>query len=94
MEFQNLPYIIVPVLLVIEFCKQNNMEKIIYKIDNFYALLLSGNLIAYILTLCNPMSIISLRELNAAAEKLEKLQKEQFGDHVKLPRYNLIDFFI
>ena len=40
------------------------------------------------------MSIISLRELNDAAEELEKLQKEQFGDHVKLSRYNLIDFFI
>ena len=39
-------------------------------------------------------AIQSLRDLNDAAEQLEKLGKKKFGPKYKTNRYKLIDFFI
>jgi len=36
----------------------------------------------------------ALKDLNDAAEKLEKIGKKKFGSHYKANRYKLIDFFI
>ena len=70
------------------------MKKIVYKIDNFYEVLFSGNFIAYILTACNPLAINSLKDLNDSARELERLGRDRYGPSYKLHRYHLIDFFI
>ena len=70
------------------------MKNIISIVRDFIELWWSGNLRALMLCSKNPFALESLRDLNDATEKLEKLGRKKFGPDYKLHRYRLIDFFI
>lgn len=94
MKFQYLPYIITSVLLLVEISKRMNMKKIINRVHGFFALIFSGQLIAFIMLAVNPLSLRAMKDLNDSADELEKCGKEYWGPDYKVPRYNLIDFFV
>ena len=94
MKFQYLPYIITSILLLVEFSKRINMKIIINRVHGFFALLFSGQLIAFIMLAVNPLSLRAMKDLNDSADALEKCGKEYWGPDYKVPRYNLIDFFV
>ena len=94
MKFQYLPYIITSVLLLVEISKQINMKKIISRVRVFFALIFSRQLIAYIMVAVNPLSLRAMKDLNDSADELEKCGKEYWGPDYKVPRYNLMDFFV
>jgi len=94
MKFQYLPYIITSVLLLVEISKQINMKIIINRVRVFFALIFSGQLIAFIMLAVNPLSLRAMKDLNDSAHELEKCGKEYWGPDYKVPRYNLIDFFV
>ena len=94
MKFQHLPYIITSVLLLVEISKQINMKIIINRVRVFFALIFSGQLIAFIMLAVNPLSLRAMKDLNDSAHELEKCGKEYWGPDYKVPRYNLIDFFV
>ena len=94
MKFQYLPYIITSVLLLVEISKQINMKKIINRVRSFFALIFSGQLIAFIMLAVNPLSLRAMKDLNDSAHELEKCGKEYWGPDYKVPRYNLMDFFV
>ena len=94
MKFQYLPYIITSVLLLVEISKQIDMKKIINRVRSFFALIFSGQLIAFIMLAVNPLSMRAMKDLNDSAHELEKCGKEYWGPDYKVPRYNLMDFFV
>ncbi len=94
MKFQYLPYIITSILLLVEISKQMNMKKIINRVRSFFALIFSGQLIAFIMLAVNPLSMRAMKDLNDSAHELEKCGKEYWGPDYKVPRYNLMDFFV
>ena len=94
MKFQHLPYIITSVLLLVEISKQINMKIIINRVRVFFALIFSGQLIAFIMLAVNPLSLRAMKDLNDSAHELEKCGKEYWGPDYKVPRYNLMDFFV
>jgi len=94
MKLQYLPYIITSILLLVEISKQMNMKKIINRVRSFFALIFSGQLIAFIMLAVNPLSMRAMKDLNDSAHELEKCGKEYWGPDYKVPRYNLMDFFV
>ena len=86
MKFQHLPYIITSVLLLVEISKQINMKKIISRVRVFFALIFSGQLIAYIMQSVSPLSLRAMKDLNDSAHALEKCGKEYWGPDYKVPR--------
>ena len=94
MKFQYLPYIITSILLLVEISKRMDMKIIINRAHGFFALIFSGQLIAFIMLAVNPLSLWAMKDLNDSADELEKCGKEYWGPDYKVPRYNLIDFFV
>ena len=94
MKFQYLPYIITSILLLVEISKQINMKIIINRVRVFFALIFSGQLIAFIMLAVNPLSLRAMKDLNDSADDLEKCGKEYWGPDYKVPRYNLMDLFV
>ena len=70
------------------------MKKLFSIFKDRQALKRSGNYLAYKLMSRDPAALIALRDLNEAAEELEKIGKERYGPSYKRSRYYLIDFFI
>jgi len=70
------------------------MKKLFSIFKDRQALKRSGNYLAYKLMSIDPAALIALRDLNEAAEELEKIGREKFGPSYKRQRYSLIDFFI
>ena len=70
------------------------MKKLFSIFKDRQALKRSGNYLAYKLMSRDPAALSALRDLNEAAEELEKIGKEKFGPSYKRHRYSLIDFFI
>ena len=70
------------------------MRKLFSIFKDRQALKRSGNYLAYKLMSRDPAALSALRDLNEAAEELEKMGKEKFGPSYKRQRYSLIDFFI
>lgn len=85
---QYIPYIVFTIL----FWKQY-VKKIPF-IRNFMALKKLGVWKAFLRMANDKMATQAIRDLNDAADELEKKGKDYWGPDYTVPRYNLLDFFI
>ena len=63
-------------------------------LQDLFKLKRSGNFKALMRATKDKNAIRALKDLNDAAEALEKIGKKKFGPQYKRNRYKLIDFFI